>query len=445
MIDIFSNKKYLIIGGAVLIVSIFLILVLILGRGFGFAPQKNVTLQFWGVFDNSSFYADAISAYQRDNRHVQIIYRVLNFEDYEKQLIDSFAAGTGPDIWLIHNTWLPKHFDKITPLPQSVQSDTKKPLFTFKDFQEQFVDVAVSDLTSQGQIYAMPTYMDTLALYWNKDLFNARGISTPPATWDQFNENVSSLTSFDEIGNINIAGGVIGTAKNINRSTDILSLLMLQSGTQMINSTNSGATFSRPVNNQPVGESALRYYTDFANPSRQLYTWNDSQHYSIDAFQEGKAAMMFNYSHTVDVLRAKTSRLNFGVAPMPQFANSNKLVNYANYWAPTIAKASPNSLEAWKFLVYLTSTDGAKAYLKNSHRPAARRDIIETQKTDPDLGVFAVQGLSARSWYQIDNSAIEKIFADMIDSINFQQTPIRNALIAAENKISLLMTKARQQ
>src|SRR6185369_16413812 len=107
----------------------------------------------------------------------------------------------------------------------------------------------------------------------------------------------------------------IGTAKNINRSTDILALLMLQSGTQMTSQGNTSATFSRPVNNQSVGESALQYYTDFANPSKQLYTWNDSQHYSIDAFQEGKVAMMFNYSHTTDVLRAKSSRLNFAVAP----------------------------------------------------------------------------------------------------------------------------------
>jgi len=433
----------------VLVVAIFLILILVLGKGFGSPLPKEITLQFWGVFDDSSFYRDAITAYQNQNKHIHIIYRALSYQDYEKQLIDSFAAGTGPDIWLIHNTWLPKHYGKIAPLPQAVQAPpaggTKQPLFTFKDFRDQFVDVAVNDLTSQGQIYALPIYMDTMALYWNKDIFNARGISRPPQTWDEFNSDVLKLTTFDTQGNITLSGATIGTAKNINRSTDLLGLLMLQNGTQMTDSSNMSATFSQPVNQQSVGESALQYYTDFANPSKQLYTWNDSQHYSIDAFQEGKVAMLFNYSHNIDVLRAKSPRFNFGVAPMPQFANANKLVNYANYWAPTVSKASPNTFEAWKFLVYLSSTNGASAYLNASHRPAARRDLIDKQKTDADLGVFATQGLSARSWYEIDNNAVETILADMIDSVNFRQTPIRDALIAAENKISLLMSKARQQ
>ena len=33
--------------------------------------------------------------------------------------------------------------------------------------------------------------------------------------------------------------------------------------------------------------------TDFANPKKSVYTWNVQQHYSIDAFIEGKVAMMF--------------------------------------------------------------------------------------------------------------------------------------------------------
>ena len=154
--------------------------------------------------------------------------------------------------------------------------------------------------------------------------------------------------------------------------------------------------------------------------------------------------MMFNYAHSIDVLRAKSSRLNFGVAPMPQLSSSNKFVNYADYLAPTVSKASPNSLEAWKFIVYLASQDGVKSYLQNSHRPSARRDLIEGQKTNPDIGVFATQALSARSWYQADNTAVETIFANMIDDINFKQIPIRDALRTAQDKVSLLISKIRK-
>lgn len=437
-----SQTKLLIIGGVAGLAVIILLTFLVLGSFGGRRPEK-ITLQFWGVFDGSSFYKDAIREFGKNNPNINIIYRQFNFEDYEKQLIDSFAAGAGPDIWLMHNTWLPKHYDKIKPLSQQIPKGEKTPLLTFKEFQEQFVDVAVEDLAAGNQIYALPIYVDTLALYYNKDLLNSTGIVSPPSNWDEFNDVVKKLTIFDGRGNIIRAGAAIGTAKNINRSTDVLALLMLQSGVKMTNESNSAASFSSSVGGIKVGETALRYYTDFANKSSPLYTWSDSKHYSLDAFVEGDAAMMFNYSYHIKTIRDKSARFNFAVATVPQIADTPVAVNYANYWAPTVSKQSRYSDAAWKFLVYLSSANGAASYLNESNRPSARRDLIEQQKTDPDLGVFALQALSAKSWYQIDNSAIETIFAEMIDDVNFSRASAESALGAAENKINVLMSRSR--
>src|SRR5205814_1993547 len=124
------------------------------------------------------------------------------------------------------------------------------------------------------------------------------------------------------------------------------------------------------------------------------------------AFAEGNAAMMFNYSHQIATIRSKSARFNFAIAPIPQIAGSQVAVNYANYWAPTVAKQSKNPVLAWKFLAYLSSAKGDLSYVGASTRPSARRDILEQQKSDPDLGSFATQALSARSWYQADNNAI---------------------------------------
>ncbi len=434
-----SQTKLLIIGAVGGLVVIILLTFLVL-KGVGSNQTKTVTLQFWGTFDDATFYNDAIADFEKTNPSIKVIYRKFNFEDYEKQLIDSFAAGTGPDIWLLHNTWLTKHIDKISPLPQQTLSGSKTPLFTLKQFQEQFVDVATEDLTANNQIYALPIYVDTLALYYNKDMFNSAGITTPPASWDNFNDDVKKLTTLDSRGNITRAGAAIGTAKNVNRSTDILGLLMLQSGVKMTSSDNTSATFAHQVNNQPVGETALQYYTDFANQSKQVYTWNDTLHYSIDAFIEGSTAMMFNYSHQIPTIRSKSARFNFGIAPMPQIAGTPIAVNYASYWAPTVSKQSKNPNEAWKFLVYLSSTRGDSFYVNAANRPSSRRDLIEQQKVDPDMGVFATQALSAKSWVQTDNSSIETVLANMIDDVNYGRASIRDALSAAENKVSVIMS-----
>lgn len=438
---VIDNKKLVVILVGGITILVFLTIILIL-RNVGGGGGPRVAVEFWGVFDDRTDFDKVIRDFQSQNPNIAVVYRQFSFEDYEREVVNALAAGTGPDIWMIHHTWLPKHIDKLMPLPASIKG-LDQPLMTFRDFQNQFVEVAVQDLTLNNQIYALPLYVDTLALYYNRDLFNSAGITSPPKDWDEFNDAVERLTKTDASGNIIKSGAAIGTSGNINRSTDILMSLMLQSGVRMTDIDNTSATFSRTVNNTPVGEVALRYYTDFANPNVRTYTWNNSQHYSIDAFVEGRTAMMFNYSHQTEILSQRAVRLNYAVAPMPQI-NAADIKNYANYWAVAVSKNSLASNEAWRFVSYLTSWEGASNYLAQTMRPSARRDIVELQKNDLRLSGFAIQGLTAKSWYQVDNFATESIFAEMIDDVNFGRLSVREALQNAETEVNVLMGRSRR-
>ena len=436
-----TNKLfYILLGGVIFVVllTVFLILQNVGDEGVGQA-----TLELWGVYDSRQSLSKVFAEFQKVEQGVKINYRQLSYEDYERTLVDALAAGTGPDIFMVHHTWLAKHRDKLVPMPELSGSDEViyiKPV----DFKSQFVDVVYKDLVYQDKIYGIPLYVDTLALFYNKDMFNTAGITRPPKNWEEFNEDVELLTKFDSSGNIIQAGAAIGTARNINRSTDILSTLFLQNGTVMMNATNTSATFTRLVNSERAGENVLEYYTDFANPKKTVYTWNDSQHYSIDAFIEGNVAMMFSYSHQIPVVRGRFERLNFGIAPMPQFSELDSK-NYANYFAVGVSNQSKKQSAAWRFLNFLASRDGSMSYLAATNRPAARRDIIDVQRNDAQLGVFAVQALSAKSWFQVDNIAIDQIFADMIDDVNLGRSQVRAALRAAESKINTLISRKGQQ
>ena len=83
--------------------------------------------------------------------------------------------------------------------------------------------------------------------------------------------------------------------------------------------------------------------------------------------------------------------------------------------------------------------------MPNHDRPAARRDLVEAQRTTPERGIFAVQSLSARSWYQADNVAIETIFAKLIEDVIFNRFSVRDALRQAENQVSVIMAKNQQR
>lgn len=435
-----TNKIYYILVGSIA-VAIFLTIILVLKSVGHVGTGQKATLQFWGVFDDSGAFNKVIRDFESQHPNIKIIYKSFSYQDYERTLIDAMAAGTGPDIWMVQNTWLTKHGDKLKALPAKIPGQSQ-PLLTLQDFKNQFVDVAYNDFVYNNNIYALPLYVDTLALYYNKDILNSAGITRPPQDWNEFNDDVQTITRLNGSGDIIQSAAAIGTARNINRSTDILTALMLQSGVQMTNSDNTQATFSGHVNNTAVGETALKYYTDFANPSTRNYTWNDSRHYSVDAFTQGATAMMFNYSHEDGILKAKASRLNFAIAPMPQISSTD-VKNYANYWGVGATANSKYPNESWQFIVYLTSKQGASDYLNATLRPSARRDLIELQKSDPDLGVFATQALSARSWYEVDDVAIEGIFADMIDDVNFHRSSVKDSLDNAESRVNVLMQKKR--
>jgi len=397
--------------------------------------SKEVELEFWGVFDDSDVYNTLIADFNAAFPKIKVNYYKKTYQTYESDLLEAMAGGRGPDIFMLHHTWLSRYEDKIFAAPLELISQ--------KELADNFVDVVEQDFVSDNYITALPLSIDTLALYYNKDIFNTVGIPRPPATWDEFLTDVEKLTIKDERDNIVRAGAALGAARNVNRSTDILALLMLQSGAQMVDQNRTIATFNQSTNLNGEsfypGQRTLEFYTDFINPLKSVYTWNTRMDYSIDAFSEGKAAMMLNYSYQTPIIRAKSPYLNFGIASMPQIDGSIKDVNYANYWGLTVSHNCQNADKAWQFIVWLTNKENAQKYLELTKKPTAQRDLILWQKNNPDLAVFAEQALTAYSWFQVDNSAIEIILADMVESIVLGTATIQEAINKAASDTTLLM------
>ena len=433
----FSQRKPILIALAVCLIILLILIAFLIFSGIGCkkAEPEKIELVFWNLWDDSDAFSELIAAYQEEHSNITIKYYKKTYQEYENQLINALAAGRGPDILTIHNTWLPKHQDKIVPAPRD--------LISTRDYKQIFVDVAEADFITGDRIYALPFSIDTLVLYYNKDLLQTAGMPEPPRTWTEFKDVAEELTRLDQTGNIIRAGAVVGTAKNINRSTDILGLLMLQGGTPMINEDKTEATFNRTLRvgeeRYSPGEIALQFYTDFANPRKRVYTWNSQMNYSIDAFAHAKAAMMFGYSYHRDLIEAIAPALNFAVAPVPQIEGTEIDINYANYWGQTVSVNSEHPEEAWDFIHFISQKNNLARYLTKTAKPTSRRDLVVWQKNDSELGVFATQALTAKTWYQVDNLAIETILADMIESVVKGQATIKEAISRAASQVTVLM------
>ncbi len=423
------------IVGVIILAGILIFLGIIPGLRQEVANQNDKLtgdLVVWGVFDSETAVSKTLIAdFKARHPNVNISYRSLDARTYEDDLINALAAGSGPDVFMVKNTWLPKHYNKLDP------RDPKE--FTVVNFADLYPQVATKDFVREGKVYAMPLYIDTLATIYNKALFDAAGIAQPPRSWEEFAQIIPELRKLDESGRITQAAAAIGGSnKNINEANDLLFQMMLQYGVEMTNDGLSSATFANG------GQGPLDFYLSFANSRSTNYTWDRGFHYSIDGFAEESVAMIFNYGYQLEQLKEKNPFLQIGVAPMLQPKNIDRPITYASYFGLGVSATSQNKTVGWTFVDESTAGDGATnaKYLNEAHRSPALRSLIAASTNDSQVGVFAKQALMATSWPQVDSTAINVAFAGMLESIVTGQLTSQRGLQQAEDQVTQIMQRS---
>ncbi len=397
-------------------------------------PGAGPKLVVWGPLDDTETMRpllDAFVAAQRRGGRVEIGYKKVSpLDQYEERLRTALAEGRGPDVFLLHASWIPRWLGTLLPAPDEVA--------TARQVREEFVQAVADDVIVNNRIAGLPLFVDSLALYVNRDILNAAGIARPPRTWTEAQQVVRRTTRFNprESAQIDQHGITLGAARNVNRAPDILSVLMLQNlGDASL--VNDDGTMAFGDDERAV--EALRFYTSFSNPGKDVYTWTLASDYSLDAFAEGEAALMLNYSYHRSTLRLKNPRLNFALAPLPQVTPGSP-VTYASSWAFGVSRTTPNPLAAWQFVRFISGAEPARTYLKASGYPPARRDLVDEFKNDPELGVFAEQSLIARTWRQPDNRVTDRVFNEAIDAVVSGRDTEEGALRRAAEQIDAAAT-----
>lgn len=407
------------------------------GCGGGGDPKAKVTIKIWKPFVDTDKMNVIIQAYKKAHPNVTIEYTKKNIENYESDLLNALAAGNGPDIFSINNTWLPQYLDKITPAPET--------LYTVRDYREQFVDVVSNDLVRDNKIYGTALWVDSLALYYNKDLMGTAGIATPPKTWDQLARDVRRIKTQDSTGYFTRSGVAMGNYENVNRAQDIIYLLMLQAGASPWSTDGRTPQFANSI--QKGGQSinpgvlGIDFYTSFANPTRENYNWNVDSDYSVDAFANGRAAYLYGYSYTRAQINAKAPNLNYDVTNVPQYDLAQPSVNYANYFAEVVSKQSDKAVQtaAWDFLKFATSKEALDAYYAKDKQPSSRRDLIALQTSDLEIGVFAHANLTAKSFPKYNEAKYDGLFAEAVNAILLGGQTAQQALSRAQSQAGAIV------
>ena len=404
-------KKFLPIIGIIagVILLLFLVFKLILPRFQSSTSEKETSskasetkvktsLTYWGLWEPETVISQVIADYQTANPGVAITYIQQSPKDYRERLQSALAAGTGPDIFRFHNTWVPMLKTELDTAPKGTVN-----------LQEYF-PVATQDLQIGTETIGIPLMFDGLALFYNPRLFNEAGESVP-TTWEELRKAALEMTVYNDQGKIQTAGVALGTTNNVDHFSDILGLMLLQ----------NGADPGKPTDQ--LSEDALKFYTIFTTTDN---VWDETLPASTYAFAIEKVAMILAPSWRAFDIKEINPELEFKTAPVPQLPGTN--VAWASYWVEGVSRRSKNTKAAWEFLKYL-STDEVLTKLYTSEasvrlfgEPYPKKSLSATIETDPVIGAFVKQGDNAKSWYlasrTFDNGINDRIIKYYEDAIN---------------------------
>lgn len=409
------------------VIIVILCIFLAIGGVFIFAgsgrPSNNPqqitggVLTIWGTEPANTF-TKVFKAYESQTKN-RIIYTPVDSATFNAEILNAIASNKSPDAIIANIDWANQNSDKISPLPMTSSAVT--------NFKNTYVDSVSTELlfektnrdtkVTTQYARALPLWIDPLVLFWNKDIFNAGVIALPPANWEELSTISNTIKATDASGTVSRAGVAMGRAKNIPNTKDILALLMLQQGLA------PHSPFFTSKSNDDAGkiQSAVRFYTDFANPGYAGYTWNGFLPAPEDLFATGKLGMMLEPLSRYQAIVDKNPHLAFNVTKSPQPKDSEVPIYTGDIIVITVPLASKHASAAWSFGSWMTEAEQAKQLLGKGYIAPARRDLYRdsTVTALPFFPILKEEALNLRlmndPYPQESAEIIENIIESIVD------------------------------
>jgi len=402
------------------------------GGAFGSSGPGAVVI--WGTVDEGTMQYLLDSLRSQDGSLSDTSYVKKDPATYRQDLINAMAAGTGPDLFVVSQEDLGAMQDKIALMPYATVPQ--------QTYLNAFIDEGQLFLTSQGEL-AMPFLIDPLVMYWNKDTLASAGISGAPQYWSDVLTETPSLTKLDGSSNVTKSAIAMGTWDNISNAKALVSALFMQAGDYITTRANDQLVSiigSTPAGAQEApGESALRFYTEFADPSKTNYSWNRSLPNAADAFTAGQLAMYFGFASEYSSLKARNPNLNIGVSLLPQLKGASLQLTYGNLLGLAASKSSRNLAGALIVAQKLTTPTAIGVLTSQTGLPPVRRDVAADTSASAAASVFVQSSLIARGWTDPDPAQTDDIFKTMINStVSGQNDPAQAVSEAAQAFAQLL-------
>lgn len=246
------------------------------------SAAEDITLwYYWENEGHQRALNEMIGTYNSSQDVYAVTAKYVPFADFKKQLSIGASASELPDLVILDSP------DHASYASMGIFAD-----ITGKFDVSTYYEGPVASATLDDVLYGVPFGCNCLSLYYNRDMFDAAGITEVPQTWDELKETAAKLTT----------DGVTG-----------LAFCSLQNEEGTFNFVpwlwSTGAT-SYDINSE-AGIRALTFVKDLVDSgamSKECINWTQGD--VMNQFISGNVAMMVNGPWQIPTMRDEAPDLN---------------------------------------------------------------------------------------------------------------------------------------
>ena len=277
---------------------------------------------------------------------------VVDWDNYWTLLEAGASGGTMPDVFWMHSNTVQKYMenDILLDLTDYVAKDSS---IDMSKYYEGVVELYTRK--SDGKIFALPKDHDTIALLYNKAIFDKYGVSYPTEewTWEDMYEAAKKITEESK-------GEVYGMAMNTSNNQDGWYNLIYSYGGKVITDDHKGTTIGSAESK--AGMEMMRKLLSVGAPQSVVAeTGTDS------LFMSSKCAMITQGSWMINTFYKAENHADYYWSLLP-YADLNgngkceKEERWSAYnglgWAACAKTKNPDA--CYSLIAYLCSEAGQK-------------------------------------------------------------------------------------
>lgn len=162
----------------------------------GSEGRVELTFQIWDTAQRAGMEALA-QAYMEKHPEISVVVQVTSWDEYWTKLETQAEANQLPDVFWMHTNEILKYADYGMLADLSDLYADVSPNY----YEEHFSEISLDNARgSDGRIYGVPKDKDSVALVYNKEIFDQAGVAYPDETWTWDTLKEASQTIYDNTG-----------------------------------------------------------------------------------------------------------------------------------------------------------------------------------------------------------------------------------------------------